>query len=41
VLAGAFRQENMIATLTMLFGALGLVLVAVGLYVSLRQSGVN
>ncbi|MBS1811953.1 MAG: ABC transporter permease [Acidobacteria bacterium] len=32
VLAGAFRQQNMIATLTMLFGALGLVLVAVGLY---------
>jgi predicted permease len=32
ILSGAFRQENMIATLTMLFGALGLVLVAVGLY---------
>jgi putative ABC transport system permease protein len=32
VLAGAFRQQNMIATLTLLFGALGLVLVAVGLY---------
>lgn len=32
VLAGAFRQQNMIATLTMLFGVLGLVLVAVGLY---------
>lgn len=32
VLAGAFQQQNMIATLTMLFGALGLVLVAVGLY---------
>lgn len=32
VLAGAFRQQNMIAALTMLFGALGLVLVAVGLY---------
>ncbi len=32
VLGGAFRQQNMIATLTMLFGALGLVLVAVGLY---------
>jgi len=32
VLAGAFRQQNMIATLTMLFGALGLVLVTVGLY---------
>jgi putative ABC transport system permease protein len=27
-----FQQENMIATLTMLFGALGLVLAAVGLY---------
>jgi putative ABC transport system permease protein len=32
VLSGAFRQQNMIAALTMLFGALGLVLVAVGLY---------
>jgi putative ABC transport system permease protein len=32
VLAGAFRQQNMIATLTLLFGLLGLVLVAVGLY---------
>lgn len=32
ILDGAFRQQNMIATLTMLFGALGLVLVAVGLY---------
>jgi len=32
VLSGAFRQQNMIATLTLLFGALGLVLVAVGLY---------
>jgi putative ABC transport system permease protein len=32
ILAGAFRQQNMIATLTMLFGVLGLVLVAVGLY---------
>jgi predicted permease len=32
ILSGAFRQENMIAALTMLFGALGLVLVAVGLY---------
>ncbi|HKX29581.1 MAG TPA: ABC transporter permease [Blastocatellia bacterium] len=32
VLAGDFRQENMIATLTMLFGVLGLVLAAVGLY---------
>jgi predicted permease len=32
ILAGAFRQQNMIATLTMLFGALGLVLAAVGLY---------
>jgi putative ABC transport system permease protein len=32
VLSGDFQQENMIATLTMLFGALGLVLAAVGLY---------
>jgi predicted permease len=32
ILAGAFKQQNMIATLTMLFGVLGLVLVAVGLY---------
>ncbi len=32
VLAGAFKQQNMIATLTMLFGVLGLILVAVGLY---------
>jgi predicted permease len=32
ILAGAFRQQNMIATLTMLFGALGLVLAAIGLY---------
>ncbi|HEX5081869.1 MAG TPA: ABC transporter permease [Blastocatellia bacterium] len=32
ILARDFRQENMIATLTMLFGALGLVLAAVGLY---------
>ena len=32
VLGGAFQQQNMIATLTMLFGVLGLVLVAVGLY---------
>jgi predicted permease len=32
ILAGDFRQQNMIATLTMLFGALGLVLAAVGLY---------
>src|SRR5262245_31097519 len=32
ILAGDFRQEIMIATLTMLFGALGLVLAAVGLY---------
>jgi putative ABC transport system permease protein len=32
ILAGDFRQENMIATLTMLFGVLGLVLAAVGLY---------
>ena len=32
VLSADFQQENMIATLTMLFGALGLVLAAVGLY---------
>lgn len=32
VLGGDFAQQNMIATLTMLFGALGLVLAAVGLY---------
>jgi len=32
ILAGDFQQENMIATLTMLFGALGLILAAVGLY---------
>jgi putative ABC transport system permease protein len=32
VLSSDFQQENMIATLTMLFGALGLVLAAVGLY---------
>jgi predicted permease len=32
VLSGDFSQQNMIATLTMLFGALGLVLAAVGLY---------
>lgn len=32
ILSGDFQQENMIATLTMLFGALGLVLAAVGLY---------
>ncbi|MBV9759092.1 MAG: ABC transporter permease [Acidobacteriaceae bacterium] len=32
ILAGDFQQENMIATLTVLFGALGLVLAAVGLY---------
>ena len=32
VLSGDFQQEGMIATLTMLFGALGLVLAAVGLY---------
>src|SRR6202042_765016 len=30
--SGDFQQENMIATLTTLFGALGLVLAAVGLY---------
>lgn len=32
VLSGDFQQQNMIATLTTLFGALGLVLAAVGLY---------
>jgi putative ABC transport system permease protein len=32
VLSADFEQENMIATLTMLFGVLGLVLAAVGLY---------
>src|SRR5271170_2111291 len=32
VVSGQFQQENMIATLTMLFGVLGLVLAAVGLY---------
>jgi predicted permease len=32
ILAGDFQQENMISTLTMLFGVLGLVLAAVGLY---------
>jgi predicted permease len=32
ILSGDFQQENMIATLTMLFGVLGLVLAAVGLY---------
>ena len=32
VVAADFQQENMIATLTTLFGVLGLVLAAVGLY---------
>ena len=32
ILAGDFQQENMIASLTMLFGVLGLILAAVGLY---------
>jgi putative ABC transport system permease protein len=32
ILNGNFQQQNMIATLTMLFGALGLILAAVGLY---------
>jgi predicted permease len=32
ILSGDFQQANMIATLTSLFGALGLVLAAVGLY---------
>ena len=32
ILAGDFHQQNMIATLTMLFGVLGLLLASVGLY---------
>jgi hypothetical protein len=32
VVSADFQQENMIATLTMPFGALGLVLAAIGLY---------
>jgi len=32
VVSADFQQENMIATLTTLFGVLGLVLAAVGLY---------
>ncbi len=32
IISADFQQENMIATLTMLFGALGLTLAAVGLY---------
>lgn len=32
IVADDFQQENMIATLTMLFGGLGLILAAVGLY---------
>jgi putative ABC transport system permease protein len=32
ILSGDFQQQNMIATLTTLFGVLGLVLAAVGLY---------
>ena len=32
VVSGAFQQQNMIATLTSLFGVLGLILAAVGLY---------
>ncbi len=32
ILAADFRQESMIATLTMLFGVLGLILAAIGLY---------
>jgi putative ABC transport system permease protein len=32
ILGADFQQENMIATLTMLFGVLGLILAAVGLY---------
>jgi hypothetical protein len=32
ILAGNLRQENMVATTTLLFGVLGLVLAAVGLY---------
>ena len=38
VLSGDFQQENMIATLTTLFGVLGLVLAAVGLYGVLAYS---
>jgi putative ABC transport system permease protein len=38
ILSGDFSQENMIATLTTLFGALGLVLAAVGLYGVLAYS---
>src|SRR5579859_4926888 len=32
VVSGTFQQQNMIATLTSLFGVLGLILAAVGLY---------
>jgi len=32
VVSADFQQQNMIATLTMLFGALGLLLAAIGLY---------
>jgi ABC-type antimicrobial peptide transport system permease subunit len=32
IVSGDFQQQNMIATLTSLFGALGLILAAVGLY---------
>ncbi len=38
VVSADFQQENMIATLTTLFGALGLVLAAVGLYGVLAYS---
>ena len=38
VVSGDFQQENMIATLTTLLGALGLVLAAVGLYGVLAYS---
>ena len=39
VVSSDFQQENMIATLTTLFGVLGLVLAAVGLYGVLAYIG--